>query len=109
MLELIKSLFPILLKALIITIVVEELCLLIMREKSAKIYLLCFVMNIITNITMNVALQYSTDYYTSLIIFEIAVFVIEGLLYFAINKKIGKAIIISLVCNIASLLIGTIL
>ncbi len=39
-----------LLKPLVITVIVEELCVVLFKEKSYKIYLLCLITNIITNI-----------------------------------------------------------
>lgn len=109
MLELIKSLFPILIKALIITIIVEEICLLLQRQKSYKIYLLCFFMNIIINVSMNIILQLVDYYFLYLIIFEIVVFVIEGLCYAIFKKSVKKGLLISFICNVCSLFVGMII
>lgn len=109
MLILTNYLYLIILKALLITIVSEEICLLLMRERKLKVYLTCLIMNVVTNISMNIILQYVSNYYTSLVIFEILVFVIEMLVYLLVTKKLTKSIIYSLVCNIGSLLVGMLL
>ena len=109
MLILINYLYLIILKALLITIVTEEICLLLMRERKIKVYLACLIINIVTNTSMNIILQHVNNYYTSLIIFEILVFIIEMLIYLLVTKKITKSIIYSLVCNVGSLLVGMLL
>lgn len=108
MLTFLVSAYPFLLKALLTTIVVEELCLVIQKQKSYKPYLLCLGMNIVTNLTMNVFLQYlSAHYHLCLLIFEILVVMIEGLLYRILEKNLLKSLRISFVCNLGSFLIGT--
>lgn len=110
MLEFLISAYPFLLKALLITLVVEEICLALQRQKSYKTYLLCLGMNIVTNLTMNVFLQYlSAHYHLCLLMFEILVVWIEGLLYCIVEKNLCKSLRISLVCNLASFLVGTFL
>lgn len=107
MIQYIINLLPILLRALIVTITIEIIFLFFQREKGIKIYLTCFIMNIFTNITMNILLQYfSNNYYNLLIIFEILVFLIEGFIYAFIKKSIPKGLRISFISNVASLIIG---
>ena len=98
----------ILIYALLITILSEELVLLIMNVKDSRLYLSLLIINIITNLSMNIILQFVSDYYLWLYILEVCVFIIEGLVYLLITKDIKKAIIISLVCNVCSYLIGCI-
>lgn len=109
MLELIRALFPTLLKALLTTIVIEELSLVLLKERNIKVYIACLVVNIITNITMNVALQFVENYYLSLIIFEMLVFLVEGTIYLLVTRKFSKAIIYSFVCNVLSWIIGALI
>lgn len=107
MLAILNKLIPLLLKPLVITIISEELGLVVLRKKSYKHYLLCFVMNVFTNITMNILLQYlSNNYYLWLLVFEILVVVIEGLLYSILDKKIFVGIKTSLICNLISFIVG---
>ena len=98
----------ILIYALLITILSEELVLLIMNVKDSRLYLSLLIINIITNLSMNIILQFVSNYYLWLYILEVCVFIIEGLVYLLITKDIKKAIIISLVCNVCSYLIGCI-
>lgn len=98
----------ILIYALLITILSEELVLLIMNVKDSRLYLSLLIINIITNLSMNIILQFVSNYYLWLYILEVCVFIIEGLVYLLITKDIKKAIIISLVCNVCSYLIGLI-
>lgn len=110
MIELIKAFYPFLLKALLITIIVEELCLLCQKEKNYKMYIGCFLINMITNVSMNLALQYlGNNYYLWLIIFEVIVVLVEMLGYFIINRNILKSLRISLICNVASVVLGFLL
>lgn len=107
MIEIVEAFYPYLIKALLITIIVEELFLLIQKEKNYKIYLGCLIINIVTNVTMNIALQYlANNYYLFLIILEVMVVLIEALGYFIINKNILKSLRLALVCNVVSLIIG---
>ncbi len=98
----------ILIYALLITVLSEELVLLIMNVKDSRLYLSLLIINIITNLSMNIILQYVSNYYLWLYILEVCVFIIEGLVYLLITNDIKKAIIISLICNVCSYLIGLI-
>ena len=98
----------ILIYALLITILSEELVLLIMNVKDSRLYLSLLIINIITNLSMNIILQFVSNYYLWLYILEVCVFIIEGLVYYLITKDIKKAIIISLSCNLLSYIIGCI-
>lgn len=107
MIKILTNLFPLLLKYALVTVLVEEGCLIIQRPKSHITYILCLIMNVITNMTMNVVLQlFSENYYLYLIIFEMLVVVVEGLLYHIFEKDINKSFRISLICNIGSFVFG---
>lgn len=110
MIEFLKAFYPILIKYLMVTIVIEEIGLLIQREKNYKIYIACLIVNIITNISLNILLQYLSDnYYLFLVILEIVIFIIEAFVYYLVNKNIVKSIRLSLICNLLSLLIGSLI
>ena len=109
MLELIQELYPYFIKPLIITLASELLCLLVMKQKSYKIYLLCFCMNIITNLSLNIVLQHVENYYLVLVLLEVAVVFIEAGGYYWIKRDVKKALFISVICNIISYLIGVLL
>ena len=95
-----------LLKALLATIIVEELVLLILKEKKIKIYLICLIMNVITNVSLNILIHFVSNYYLFLIVAEVVIFIIEAFVYYLVKKDIRKAILISLICNILSFIIG---
>ena len=104
--EIIKNIFPILIIPLLTTIIVEEIVLLVFREKQIKMYVACLIVNIITNLSLNIILQFSSNYYSMLIILEITVVIIEGFVYYLIKKDWKMAIILALVCNIMSFVVG---
>ena len=106
---LVKLLYFYLFKALIITIITEELCLVILRERRLKVYIICLKMNILTNVSMNILLQYAHNYYLSLVILEIIVFLVEGIIYFIVTRNLKLAILYALVCNLSSLSIGVLI
>lgn len=93
----------------IITIVVEEICLLFLKEKNKKIFLACFIMNIFLNPILNhslilfTSLKYYFGYYETLIVLEIFVIATEALIYMFLTKDIKKGIYYSVVLNISSL------
>ena len=104
--EIIKNIFPILIIPLLTTIIVEEIVLLVFREKHIKMYVACLIVNVITNLSLNIILQFSSNYYLMLIILEITVVIIEGFVYYLIKKDWKMAIILALVCNIMSFVVG---
>ena len=104
--EIIKNIFPILIIPLLTTIIVEEIVLLVFREKQIKMYVACLIVNIVTNLSLNIILQLSSNYYLMLIILEITVVIIEGIVYYLIKKDWKMAIILALVCNIMSFVVG---
>ena len=93
---------------LVITLVFESLMLLILREKRLKVYLVCLIMNIITNPLMNYLLGFVNPYYYWLWlgIMEVVVFIIEAIIYYLFIKDMRKAILYSLLCNLLSLTCG---
>ena len=91
---------------LIITIVSEELCLAIMKEKKAYIYIVCFVMNIFTNLSLNIILQFCNNYYLFLFVLEVVVYLFEFFIYLLFSKNVKKSFINSIILNSISLLLG---
>ena len=69
---------------LILTIVSEELCLFIMKEKKVHIYIVCLVMNIFTNLSLNIILQFCNNYYLFLFFLEVIVYLFE---FFAVPSS----------------------
>lgn len=94
----------------LITIILSVLLELIVLSKFKKIlipfHLYFIVINIITNIAMNNLLGLFSHYYWGLIILELAVFLLEGLIYTLLLKNYKLAFLISLSCNVVSLIGG---
>ena len=103
--------FFLILKALILTIVIELIVLLILRERNYKIYLLSIIINIITNVSLNIYVQFiDVRYYYLIITFlEILIVIIEAIGYTLIYKDYKKSLLIAFLCNIASYLLGLLL
>lgn len=99
------------LKALVITLICEALVIFIFNEKHKWPYIICLGMNLITNPLMNFILLKldSNFYYLGVFIFELLVFLIEGIGYSLYYKNIKKGLSISFFCNLASYVIGLML
>ena len=97
-----------LLKALLLTIIVELAVLIILKQYKIKLLISIIFTNIITNISMNVLIQYlpNETYDLNVFLLEIVVFLIEMLVYYIVKKDFKKAFIYSLVCNLSSYIIG---
>lgn len=99
----------------LLTIVVEEVCLILLKEKKKKVYFACFLMNIVLNPIMNhtlimrTKLRYYFPYYGTLIILEIFVIAVEAIIYIFLLKDIKKGIYYSVVLNISSFALGFVL
>ncbi len=97
--------------ALILTILIEGIALIVLKEQRLIKYSL--LINIFTNIPLNLILKLLTDnfivYIIILIILEIIIIIIEGILYYLIIKNKKYACKISIILNASSFIIGTIL
>jgi hypothetical protein len=109
--ESLKILIFFIVEALIITIILELLMLLVQREKNYRVYLFSILINIITNVSLNIGIQFVEPgyYYLVVTILEALIVLIEAASYFLIYKDFKKSLRISLVCNLTSFLIGLIL
>lgn len=99
------------LKALIITIIIELLMLFVLGEKNYKIFLLSILINIITNISLNIGIQFiNPQYFYVLVgILEVVIAFIEAAGYNLIYKDYKKSLRVSCLCNAASYLLGFVL
>ena len=91
---------------LILTIVSEELCLFIKKEKKVHIYIVCLVMNIFTNLSLNIILQFCNNYYLFLFVLEVIVYLFEFFIYLLVSREMKKSFIYSIILNSISLLLG---
>lgn len=96
-----------LLYTLIPTIVIELGVLLLLKEKRKKVLLSSVVINILTNVPLNIFLRLIDGYgWIEIIIGEIIVLIVETLWYWWFVKNFKKAFIYSFLCNAMSFLIG---
>ena len=93
---------------LVVTILSETLIVVLFRFKKINIYITTVGINVVTNLSLNIALHHAgyNYYYIVLYALEIAVFLIEGIIYYLIIKDFRKAMLLSLLCNLFSYLIG---
>ena len=105
-----QLMFETLLKALALTLVCELLVLKLFKVKPL-ILVVGGIMNIITNLTMNVLIIkiYFPNYHLMVLILEIIVVIIEFCIYYLLIKKVKSAFILSFVANILSYGMGILL
>jgi hypothetical protein len=95
-----------LLVPLILTIVIEIICLLLL-QKDDKIILTSVLLNIVTNLTLNFILHFVLDskliiYISLVVILEACVLIVESLIYNIHLKNIKQAIQLVLVARMKS-------
>ncbi|MDE6241666.1 MAG: hypothetical protein K2M08_04490 [Anaeroplasmataceae bacterium] len=99
---------------LILTLLIETIALVILKERRKRVYLLSIGMNVVTNISLNLIGYYANIekiwvYVLMVIILEAVIWILEGLGYYLEIKEKRKAILYTLVCNGMSFFIGIIL
>ena len=102
-----ESVAPILLD-LLATIIIDIAVLLLLGEKRRKVLLASVVINVVTNVPLNIIAQYVGLSTVGVIIGELIVVVVEALWYYLFVKKASQAMVYSLLCNAISFLIGLI-
>ena len=98
-----------LLTALVITILVEIAVLLLMGEKRRKVIIASAVINIITNVPLNIVMQHVGISVPSVVIGETVVVIVEALWYCLFVGKVSQAAVYSVLCNAISFLTGVII
>ena len=99
-------LIPILIFALIPTILIELVVLLLLRERRMRILALSVVVNIITNVPLNLYVYYISNSLPSLLLGELIVVLVETLWYYAFIRELSRSFTYSILCNVISFLIG---
>lgn len=96
------------LKALLITIIIELLVLVVLREKNYKVYILSVFLNLFTNLSLNVGIQFVNpkSYFLVVGILEVLIVLIEACGYNIIYKNYKKSLQVAVSCNIMSFLLG---
>lgn len=96
-------------QTLIPTIVIEAIVLLLLRESRARVMIISFVGNVITNVPLNIFIRNYHPSYCSVIGLEFLVVIIEALLYYLVLRKCSKSLTYSLACNTTSFVVGLLL
>ncbi len=88
------------------TIVIEYGVLALLGEKRRKVLLSSVVINILTNIPLNLFLLYVYGGATAIFVGELIVIIVEALWYYHFVRDIKQATTYSLLCNAISFLLG---
>jgi len=95
-----------LLIALTLTILIEFGVLWLLMERRRKVLALSVVINVLTNVPLNLVVMH-VGYSTMMVLIgELLVFIVEALWYLIFIRDVRKAFIYSLLCNAVSFLIG---
>ena len=103
------TLVVVLLIALVLTIVIELGVLLLLGERQKRVLCSSVVVNVLTNVPLNIILYYYEVDDVGVILGELIVVVVEALWYFAFLKSWKKAVVYSVFCNVISFLAGLVL
>ena len=95
-----------LLLALISTILIELVVLLLLRERSRVVLGSSVIINILTNIPLNLYVVYINNSLPAIVLGELIVVVVEAFCYFLLLRNLSRAFIYSSLCNSISFLIG---
>lgn len=98
--------FQILFLSLVLTILIEYAVLVALRERSARILGASVVINLLTNIPLNLYVLFVSNSTAAIALGEMLVFLLEGLWYWLFLRKLSKAFIYSFLCNAISFLTG---
>ena len=95
-----------LLIAITLTVLIELGVLWLLMERRGKVLALSVVINILTNVPLNLYVM-RVGYSTKVILIgELLVFVVEALWYLIFIRDIKKAVVYSFLCNAVSFLSG---
>lgn len=100
------SVIPSLMATLLLTIIIELLVLRSLRERRADVLWSSVVVNILTNVTLNLFVTYVSNSVVVIIMSEVFVVLIEALWYWYFVKQWHQAIVYSFLCNGISFLLG---
>lgn len=97
---------PTLLLALVSTILIELVVLLLLRERRGLVLGSSVVINILTNVPLNLFVIYIDNSVATIVIGELLVMAIEAFWYYLFIHNLARAFIYSSLCNAISFLIG---
>ena len=97
---------PILILALIPTILIELVVLLLLRERRKRVLASSVVVNVITNVPLNLYVHYIGNTIPTLLFGEVFVILVETLWYYVFIRELSRSFTYSVLCNAISFLIG---
>ena len=100
------TILPTLLLALVPTILIELAVLLLLREQRKLILGSSVIINILTNIPLNLFVIYINSSIMTIVLGELLVIVVEALCYYLFLRALSRAFIYSFLCNAISFLTG---
>lgn len=95
-----------LLSTLIPTILIELGVLWLLLERRRRVLLSSIVVNVLTNVPLNIYFYYHQSTWAALLIGELLVLVVETVWYYWFVRNIKVAIIYAFLCNAISFLLG---
>ena len=103
------TIIPILLLALIPTILIELAVLLFLRERSRRVLASSVVVNIITNVPLNLYVYYFSNSLLTIFLGEVLVVLFEALWYYMFLCDLSRSFVYSFLCNAFSFLTGVLI
>ena len=97
---------PTLLLVLVPTILIELVVLLLLQERRRRVLGASVIINILTNIPLNLFVLYVDGSIMTIVLGEILVIVVEALWYYLFVRVLSRAFIYSFLCNAISFLTG---
>lgn len=97
---------PTLLLALVPTILIELVVLLLLGERRGLVLGSSVVINMLTNIPLNLFVIFIDKSLMTIVLGELLVVVVEALWYYLFLRVMSRAFIYSILCNAISFLIG---
>ena len=95
-----------LLIALTLTVLIELGVLWLLMERRGRVLALSVVINVLTNVPLNLYVM-RVGYSTKVVLIgELLVFIVEALWYLIFIRDIKKAVVYSFLCNAVSFLLG---
>ena len=92
--------------ALVATILIEYGVLLLLGEQRQRVLLSSVVVNILTNVPLNLYLLFVGNSWTAIAVGEVLVVVVEALWYYWFVREWQRAWVYSLLCKAISFLLG---
>jgi len=98
-----------LLLALVLTVQIELGVLVLLRERKANVLGLSVIINVLTNMSLNLWLSLYDASFLDVLVAEVVIILIETLAYRCVVSSLRQAFIYSVLCNAISFLTGVLL